>query len=396
MTLPLCALAFLLQNPAPAHPKVDQARVDAAIEKGCAWLLKQTGELLREFPHGKRNQPEATTAYTELILLTLAHSGFYPEEHAEVRKLVEHAVKKEIASTYTASLMAMALSKIDPLKYQWRIAQCAQFLVDNQCENGQWDYGERVPLDHIQPPKEPPEPIETHGAVLSRRPERRTKVVPPPFPIEPRRKKGPPAGDNSNSQYAALGLRACLEAGIVIPRPVLARARDWWLKSQNKDGGWGYNEHGVCDGAGAENLRGVGNASYGSMTVGAAGALCLYRFFLKENWFGDPAVLRGLGWIARHYDVKKNPRKEWAYLYYLYGLERAGMIYGTEKFGPHEWYPDGANHLLDAQKPEGHWAFGEPHGTMGPMSETCFAILFLRRGTVPLVPKKISTGTTKE
>ncbi|HLG41975.1 MAG TPA: hypothetical protein VI643_01325, partial [Planctomycetota bacterium] len=150
-----------LQN--PAHPKVDQARVDAAIEKGCAWLLKQTNDLLREFPHGKRNQAEATSAFTELILLTLAHSGFYPEDHPEVQKLVDHVLKKEIQSTYTASLQAMALAKIDPIKHQWRIAQCAQFLVDNQCENGQWDYGEKVPLGHIEPPKEPPKPIETQG-----------------------------------------------------------------------------------------------------------------------------------------------------------------------------------------------------------------------------------------
>ena len=40
----------------------------------------------------------------------------------------------------------MSLESYDRKKYQYRIAQCAQFLVDNQCKNGQWDYGEAVPL----------------------------------------------------------------------------------------------------------------------------------------------------------------------------------------------------------------------------------------------------------
>jgi hypothetical protein len=46
-----------------------------------------------------------------------------------------------------------------------------------------------------------------------------------------------------------------------------------------------------------------------------------------------------------------------------------------------EWYPEGANILLDAQKPAGSWLMSD-NGK--PLWDTCFAILFLKRATRPL------------
>src|SRR5260221_3313308 len=126
-----------------AHPKVDQQKVDEAIQKGCKWLLGG-GNAFSTFNHGMRNQPAAVQAYGELVLLTLLHSGYYTEDSPEIQPLIKHVNEKIIGSTYTAALMAMALTKLNPKKYQPRILQCAQFLCDNQCENGQWDYGEPV------------------------------------------------------------------------------------------------------------------------------------------------------------------------------------------------------------------------------------------------------------
>jgi hypothetical protein len=394
--------------PAPQHPKVDQERVDQAIEKGCKWMLSNKADITKEWPAGhKRYQAEPIVSHLELVVLSLAHSGFYfVEEHPEFKELVDLMVSKEIVSTYRASIQAMALQKIDPKKYQWRIAQCAQVLIDNQCQNGQWDYGEKTKTDHIKPPpppKEEPPTIatKTEGAAGGEKPKpwrekfksTETQSI-PKLPVTPQRepKQGPIAGDNSNSQYAAIGLRACIDAGIVIPHETLKRAREWWVKCQNKDGGWGYNGSGTMheyDGGPTT----IGNTSYGSMTVGAVGALCIYDKFLGHAWKNDAAVVNGYNWIARNFDVTANPKKTWMYLYYLYGLERAGILYGSEFFGKHEWYPAGANHLLDTQKPSGAW---EPaSGAVNAMPDTCFAILFLRRGTAPLNPPKISTGEAK-
>jgi len=406
-------------KPVPAHAKVDQEKVDEAIKKGCKYLL-QSGQGMGTFPHGQRNQPQAIQAYGEIVLLTLLHSGYYQEGDVELQPIIDFLNQKTLGSTYTAALMAMALQKLNPKKYQMRIAECAQYLCDNQCENGQWDYGEPVkdpPPTTYEIPKrkktpddvatgggDPNAPPGTPGASdASKAPSSsagkttadpkkgpgKTNTI-PRIPVR-KKKPGPPNGDNSNSQYAALGLRACLDAGIDVDPSVLQRARQWWTRSQNSDGGWGYNDHGNM-GGGDDNPNSVSNNSYGSMTVGATGALCIYDYFMGIDYKTDGNVIKGLNWLGNNFDVTKNPKKTaFAYLYFLYGLERVGMLYGTEKMGTHEWYPEGANHLLGIQQ-DGVWGTDDKLPGGAPLG-TCFAILFLRRGTLPLKPlPQVATG----
>jgi hypothetical protein len=246
-------------KPIAAHAKVDQEKVDEAIKKGCKYLI-QSGQGMGTFPHGQRNQPQAMQAYGEIVLLTLLHSGYYAEGDVELMPLIDFLNQKPIGSTYTAALMAMALQKLNPKKYQMRIAECAQFLCDNQCENGQWDYGEPVkdppPTTYEVPKRKKADDVATGGgsntdpnappgtADASKPPPSsagkttadpkkgpgKTNTV-PRIPIR-KKKPGPPNGDNSNSQYAALGLRACLDANIDVDPSVLQRARQWWLKSR--------------------------------------------------------------------------------------------------------------------------------------------------------------------
>jgi hypothetical protein len=98
------------------------------------------------------------------------------------------------------------------------------------------------------------------------------------------------------------------------------------------------------------------------------------------DWNRDKVLRKGGEWLAAHFSVEENPvRGSRHHYYYLYALERAGMLYGTEKFGGHAWYALGARYLLGAQERDGSWG-----GTV----DTCFAILFLRRATRPLVATK--------
>jgi hypothetical protein len=192
---------------------------------------------------------------------------------------------------------------------------------------------------------------------------------------------GAGAGDNSNSQYAALGIRACHDAGIVFPQDAIGKARQWFIDTQEKDEkgavatgpggglprGWGYR-------AGAEA------ASYGSMTAGAIGAICIYDFILGIEFRKDRAAIDGLAWLAANWTVENNPKRpNWFHYYYLYGVERAGMLFDTTRIGTHDWYAEGANHLLDHQNPDGSWGTAENlnNTTWG----TCFAILFLKQAT---------------
>jgi hypothetical protein len=95
-------------------------------------------------------------------------------------------------------------------------------------------------------------------------------------------------------------------------------------------------------------------------------------------------------WLARNFTVTGNPKIPagdaglqggWHY-YYLYAVERAGIFYGTEKLGAHDWYAEGAKHLLGAQQADGSWlSKGADHAIW----DTCFAVLFLRRATRPLI-----------
>ena len=48
-------------------------------------------------------------------------------------------------------------------------------------------------------------------------------------------------GDNSNTQYALLGLNAASEVGVPVKPEVWALARSYWERCQHNDGGWGYH-----------------------------------------------------------------------------------------------------------------------------------------------------------
>jgi hypothetical protein len=178
---------------APPAEKVDPVKVDGAIKKGVAYLKSRIGK------YGSINRRRSE----ELILWVFAHSGV-PENDPDFENLLKTVTETPLEWTYNVSLQAMILEEIDRVKYQGRIAQCAQFLVDNQCANGQWAYGEPDPFAKDTP---------TGGkkAVASGSKSKAEKPIPgqrtKPKVLNTitvkQLKKGPARGDNSNSQYAA-------------------------------------------------------------------------------------------------------------------------------------------------------------------------------------------------
>jgi hypothetical protein len=84
-------------------------------------------------------------------------------------------------------------------------------------------------------------------------------------------------GDNSNAQYAALGLRSCAEAGLVLDPRCLQDALHWWEGDQDRDGGWGYS-------------RGEDDAGRATMTAGGIGSLVIFHWMLHKPWAGDAHV----------------------------------------------------------------------------------------------------------
>lgn len=380
----------------PRKSAVDPKRVDEAIRRGVEFLKGAPS------PAG----PEGIENSDELVLLALLHAGL-GEEDPKVRDLLGRVLEAPLQHTYKVALQAMALEELDRVKYQKRIFHCAQFLVDNQSPSGQWSYGKPTILPDFPAgvPTKAANPVRSAtGGVEFGGP--RTK---PPVrqKVAVRRLRAWPAagdegteGDNSNSQYAALGLRACHDAGIVIPSETVARAAAWWRRTQ-AGGGEGEEEEdgdarrkprpakGVATGGGAARPRGWGYSGAegptGSMTAGAVGSLIIYDYIQGKDWKKDPDIADGMSWLASRFTVRENPGgdSEW-HFYYLYALERVGMLYGTDLIGGHAWYAEGANYLLGSQNPDGSWAKGGSEEESS-IWDTCFAIVFLRRSTRPLV-----------
>ncbi|MEW6026641.1 MAG: HEAT repeat domain-containing protein [Planctomycetota bacterium] len=318
----------------PLNRIVRQEDVDAAISRGVDYLVSRY---------------VANSYDEELVLYTLVKSRVKIPD-ATLKALLDRVLAKKLDHTYRVALQALALSDLDGQKYQDRIVQCAEFLIANQSTAGNWHYGKEIGRYVNTPSSKPAGP--TDGA--STRAVRRVTIKMPP-------RRSETDYDNSCTQYALLGLRACADAYIEIPQQVWVDAEKHLLRTQDKDGGWNY----------------VMGSGYGSMTAGGLGALAICKFYLNKDIKDDKNVKRAMDWLAANFTVRENPKYSSWHYYYLYALERAGIFANTELFGNNEWYPIGANYLLNEQKPNGSW------GTM-PSQDTCFAILFLRRATKPL------------
>jgi hypothetical protein len=371
------------QEPAQGRPGVDPKRVSLAIMKGLAYL--KTAESPGNFMSKNAD---------ELILLTFVHAGV-SQEDARFKALFAKMLEAPLERTYNVALQAMVLEELQRVKYQARIYQCAQFLADNQCTNGQWSYGTPTTFTEGTVVPAPLRTVPTGTAKKAVKtgvrdfgadddPRDKPKVV-THLAVKKNRDAGS-KGDNSNSQYAALGIRASHDSGIVFPQEMIELARKYWISEQQK-GGDVQGKDAVATGGGAAAApRGWGyheekdGPAYGSMSAGAIGAVCIYDSMLALNWKKDKPVVDGLGWLAKNFSVTDNPAhgKEFHY-YYLYALERVGMLYDTPTIGTHDWYAEGANRLLEEQRADGSW--GSEERLDKPEWGTCFAILFLKLAT---------------
>jgi hypothetical protein len=184
-------------------------------------------------------------------------------------------------------------------------------------------------------------------------------------------------GDNSRTQFALLGLKASVDLGVDVPATLFTNARKYVERGQNKDGSWGYHP---------------GMAGYGSMTAAGISSLFIIDEQAQKNTsvcgsaMNDPRVRLGLNWLGTHFTVQNNPLQPGAHhYYYLYGLERIGVLLGQKYIGGHDWYREGAEYLVDVQRDNGIWD-AEP-----PVS-TEFALLFLGKGKTPIVMQKLDYG----
>jgi hypothetical protein len=435
--VPLAFLLLILPSAWPARGHAAdvepalQKQIDAAIERGAAWLRARQRKN-GSYPGFGDGLPPNTynpldVGLNALVIQTLAHCGVGADDDAIDKCLAfcryHYAGGKgswnlkgnDKVMVYVAATLVLALDAIH-----------AKGRPEVQIKRDR--YG------HAIPPKTKPCKIPTRDRKWIRELVDflvRTQVKPsggwryPDNTVDSVEAET----DLSNTQYALLALDVAARCGIEAPVDTWKLAGEHLLREQEDEGIdvpiWVENEAWEEGLEGVERFRQVGTTqargwcylpgkptlSTGSMTC--AGVTCLA--IVKERlWAGkalepalsrrlDGGMLDGLAWLSDHFTVQDNPdpgENPW-HFYYLYGLERTGAKTGVGSVGRHDWYREGARYLVDTQTPEGGWQAASVAGrqadeTESEITQTCFALLFLKRATreplVPMTPPTLTGG----
>ncbi len=351
----LAFLALLLACPSQSFAQAEnddvlREKVKTAIQRGQKYLLsRQNGN--GSFETGYEGG--YTVGSNSLVGLALITSGMDPKEVAIQRCLRFIRLEQLPKQTYDLGMAILFLSAAGESRDVPRIQQMAETLIDQQAPSGGWGYG-------------------TGGG---------------------------DGWDNSNTQFAILGLReASFQTGMVIDQKVWKKSRDHWLKCQSgsaqavQGSGWGYNFG--------------GGDQRGSMTVAGLAALEITNSFIVDDKLTpqgkldccgqdnstntDEAIDAGIRWMNNNIRIHSNPGQSGGFLlYYLYGLERAGKFTGQRFFGKTDWYREGAKFLVEGQSPaDGAWQ-GDNEG---PAVGTSLSLLFLAKGLSPVLINKLQYG----
>ncbi len=304
-------------------------------------------------------EAESRTGTTSLVTLALMTAGETPDSQAIRQALdyLRHFVPGELRSTYAISLQTMVFATAEPRRDILRIAANVRWLEQAQIKRN--------------------EPVSWPGSWTYSDTKRRF-------------------GDNSNSQYALLGLFVASEVGVPVQPSVWELSRSYWERGQKRNGSWAYTPD--------------ANNPTASMTCAGISSMIISRLRRSQGQevlqgdviddCGKGAVDRnlqaGINWLTSHFQVGHNfgAGQQWKF-YYLYGLERAGRLAGIRLFGDHDWYRAGAEEFVGAQdKPGGYW--------QGKLVEenkvlaTSFALLFLAKGRAPVLINKLRHGPSED
>ncbi len=351
------AVFVVLAGTVSCPAAVTREEVERAIRDGVRYLKG----LQRDDGSWADIENDARSGVTSLVTLALITAGEKPNA-PPLNKAIDYLRgfgPQDLRSTYAISLQTMVFAIADPARDKLRIAANVDWLEraqikpgDPQFWPGSWSYSES--------------------------------------------KRGRP-GDNSNTQYALLGLHAASEVGIPVKPSVWELSRNYWEKSQKRDGSWAYTPD-------------SGNST-ASMTCAGVSSLIIsgLRRFQGQEFLEDAAIHNcgkgganknlqyGIDWLASHFQVGQNfgAGQQWKY-YYLYGLERAGRLAGVRFFGQHDWYRLGAEELVHEQQQLGYWRGQLVEDDPDHVLATCFSLLFLAKGRAPVLVNKLRHGPSMD
>ena len=321
---------------------VDKVRV--SIDKGIQYL--------RDMEKGKGNwELDAESnirkgGWTSLAMLSLLNCGVPPEDEMMKRGL-EYLRGVPPSQTYTVGLQTMVYCLARQPQDRDRIQRNVDWLKSAKLKDG-WSYGERA-----------------FGSA-----------------------------DNSNTQYALLGLHEAFLADAKVDRKILEEVRSHFIKTQVPDGGWTYRGGGLTTmtmtTAGLSNLLITGaDLEVGKQKLRDDGVAELCGIY-EEN----KAVADALRWVGNNFPAKltvERARAAFQHPYYgLYGIERVGRLTGNRFIGGHDWYRLGCEFFVDTQKADGRWDGEGRQFDHWPVVATSFSLLFLSKGRTPVLMTKLA------
>lgn len=190
--------------------------------------------------------------------------------------------------------------------------------------------------------------------------------------------------DNSNSQFAIMGLWIARRHGIPMERTI-ALVEQRYHHTQNGDGGWSYRPgFGSTPAMTCVGLMGLAighGTTQEILKPYTAPVTEKNRPGMTEE---DPAIRKALTllgqWVGQPVDpAQASPPL--GNLYYLWSLERVAMMYNLRTIGNKDWYRWSAQMLVAHQKADGSWIGGHYPGSNATV-DTCLALLVLRRANL--------------
>lgn len=355
----LALALFLLTPTLPAQDDTTVAgdddlvgKVRKSIDEGVSFLKSQQRKTDGSWEVGGGGL-SGTGGWTALVVLALLNSGCKPEDEA-VKRGLEYLRKVTPSQTYVVGLQTMAFCLARQPEDRSRIDRNVKWLLNARMADG-WSYSMNAPD--------------------------RTGLA-----------------DNSNTQYALLGLHEAIQYGVKVDDSTLKQIQALYLKTQAA-GGWAYRPSSRANTM-TMTTAGLCNLIITGLDL-AQGKQALRQDGSAEHcgeYVDNEPIARALGWIGDRYPARLDDTnildRFGSPFYCLYGVERAGRLSGQRFFGGHDWYEVGCRYLVGAQKADGSWSSPAGRGTFDhwPVIATSFSLLFLSKGRTPVLISKMAYG----
>ena len=177
-----------------------------------------------------------------------------------------------------------------------------------------------------------------------------------------------PPHDHSNTQYGLLGLWEASKRTVRVDATFWQHVVDHFIRAQATDGGWNYRLN--------DDRPSYANMSAAGLTALLVAEQELYRSLPKRNPKVGKAIEKGLEWADKNF-------RPGGSLYGMYGWERVGLASGYKYFNKKDWFLTNATGIVKNQSAAGN---------VGPIYDSCFALLFLTRGRVPIWCTKLKVS----